>query len=71
MVVNGAGDAVVGLDVHLGKSVFFVDGSFSQITDGGSFNHITDDEAADSLVLGDEAMAVDATNGLNVTASLL
>lgn len=71
LVVNGAGDAVVKLDVKLGQDVLAVDGSVADITDSSRLNHVTDGEALDSLVLGDHAEAVDAANGADVSASLL
>lgn len=69
--MDGARNTVRDLDVHLGESVGLIDRSFSQITDGSRFNHITDNETADSLVLGDTASAVQTAIGLNVATSLL
>lgn len=49
--VDGAGNAVAGLDVQLGKGILLVDGGLSQITEGGSINHVADDDTLNSLVL--------------------
>jgi hypothetical protein len=49
--MNGARDTVVQLDVQLGDGVFFIDGGFLKITDSSSFDHVTDSETLDGLVL--------------------
>jgi hypothetical protein len=49
--VDSARDTVVQLDVQLGDSVFFVDGSFLKIADSSGFYHVTDSETLDGLVL--------------------
>ena len=48
-----------------------IDGSFLKITDGSSFNHVTDSETLDSLVLGNAAVTVDTANKLGVSTSVL
>ena len=41
------------------------------ITDSSSFNHVTDSETLNSLVLGDTAVTVDTTDKLGVSTSVL
>ena len=49
--VNSTRDTVVELDVQLGDSIFLVDRSLLEITDGSSFDHVTDSETLDGLIL--------------------
>jgi hypothetical protein len=69
--VNGARHAVVQLDVELWQCVLVIHGGLVNITNGRGFNHVTDGEALDSFVLWDATSAVGATDGLNVSATLL
>jgi hypothetical protein len=39
--VNSTADTVLQLDMQFGKSVFGVDGGFTNITDSSGFNHVT------------------------------
>lgn len=49
----------------------FVDRSLLKIADGSSFDHVTDVEALDSLILGNTSGAVDAANKLVVATAVL
>jgi hypothetical protein len=53
------------------KRFTLVDGSFLEITDSSSFNHVTDSETLDSLILGDTTVTVDTTNNLVVATTVL
>ncbi len=70
--VNGAGDAVLSLDVELGDNVSAggVDGSNSNITLGSGLNHVLDEETLDSLVLGNATTAVGAADEAGVATTL-
>jgi len=69
LAVDGAGDAVLELQVHLGDSVLGEDGRITDITDRGRLDHVADSESLDGLVLGGASRAVGATDGLDVTAT--
>lgn len=71
LAVNGAGDAVLKLQVHLGNGVLGKHRSIGDITDSGRLNHVPDGEPLNGLVLGRASRAVGATDGLNVAAALL
>lgn len=71
LAVDGARDAVVSLEVELGKSVLLVDGSLRDITDGSSLNHVSDNISLDSLVLGNHSGAVGAADRGDVASALL
>ena len=43
----------------------------SDVTNCSSFNNVTNDKLLDSLILGDTASTVGATNGTNVSATVL
>jgi hypothetical protein len=40
-------------------------------TNGGGFNHVSDGESLDSLILGCASRAVGASNGFDVTTAFL
>lgn len=69
--MNGARDTVSVLDVKFWESVFREDRGIGDVTDGGLFNHVTDHESLDGLVLWHTSVAVDATDMLNVSSSVL
>jgi len=69
--VDGAGDAVLELQVHLGDSVLREDGGIGYITDGGRLDHVPDGESLYCLVLGCASRAVGAADRLDVAAALL
>jgi len=67
--VDGAGDAVLQLQVHLWDAVFGENGGIGDITDSGRLDHVTDRESLDRLVLWRTSRAVAAPNGLDVSTS--
>jgi hypothetical protein len=69
--VNSTRDTVVELDVQLGDSIFLIDGGFLEITDSSSFNHVTDGESLDGLILGNTTETVETTNILVVATAVL
>lgn len=69
--MDGAGNAVLELQVHLGDSVLREDGRIGDITNGGGLDHVADGKSLDRLVLGSASRAVAAANGLDVAATLL
>jgi hypothetical protein len=73
--VDGAGDAVLVLDVDLGHGVGFflvsVDGSLLNISLTGGVDHVLDHEPLDGLVLSDESAAVSAVDGIGVSFVVL
>ena len=69
--VDGAGDAVRDLQVHLGDVVVRDRGGLAQVTDGGLLDHVAHDEALDCLVLRGLLCAVAATHGGGVSTALL
>jgi len=69
--VDGARNAVLQLQVHLGDSVLLKDRGIGDITNGSRLNHVTDGESLDGLILGGTSGAVGATNGLDVATALL
>jgi hypothetical protein len=69
--VNGARDAVLQLQVHLGDSVLGEDRGVRDITDSSRLDHVADGETLDGLVLGRASRAVAASDGLDVAAALL
>ncbi len=71
LVMDGARDAVVDLNVQLGQNVLLVDRGIRNVTDGGRLDHVADGEALDSLVLGDHTAAVGAANRGDVATALL
>ena len=69
--MDGAGDAVRDLEVHLGDVVVRDRGGLAQVTDGGLLDHVAHDEALDCLVLRGLLRAVAATHGGGVSTALL
>ena len=71
--VDGAGYAVVELDVNLGHlEVGLVVGIvFLDISLGGGIHHVSLLEALDGLVLGDDSSAVGAAHSIRVALVLL
>jgi len=71
LAVNGAGDAVLKLQVHLWNSVLGKHGSVRNVTNGSRFNHVANRESLDGLVFWCATAAVGAANGLYVAAAFL
>merc|ERR1712227_1022709 len=71
LAVDGAGDAVLELEVHLGDRVLSEDGSVRDVTDGGGLDHVADGESLDGLVLRSASRAVGATDRLDVAPAVL
>lgn len=71
LAVDGAADAVLQLEVHLGDGVLGEHGCIGNVTDGGALDHVADGETLDRLVLGCAARAVGAADRLHVAAALL
>jgi len=69
--VNGARYTVLELQVHLWYNVLVEDRCVVDVTDGSRLDHIADGESLDGLVLWCTPGAVGATNGLDVTSSIL
>ena len=69
--MDGSFDAVKHLQVKLGKLVLLVGRSFLDISQRRSIDDIADNEPLDGLVLGDSLSSGNATNTLDVSASLL
>lgn len=69
--MDGAADAVLEFEVHLGNGVVGEDGGVRDIADGGRFDHVADGEAFDRLVLGGTSRAVGTADGLDVAAAFL
>lgn len=69
--VDGAGNAVVLLDVQLWELVYSVHRSFIDILDSSRFHNVTDLELLDGLVLGDAATTVGAADGFHMSTSVL
>ena len=69
--VNGTGDTVVQLVVSLWQGVFWVDRSFGQISDGSSFNNVSNSHSLDSLILWNGLGTVNTSHWLDVTSTLL
>jgi len=68
--VDGAGNAVLELQVHLWNGVFGEDRGIGDIADGGRFNHVPDGEPLDCLVLWCASRAVGATDRLYMATTL-
>jgi len=68
--VDGAGHAVLQLEVELRDLVHFVDGSFLHITLGSRLDHVAHLESLHSLVLGDAAGAVGAAHRHHMATAL-
>jgi len=71
LAVDGAGHAVLKLQVHLGDGVLGEDRGIGDITDSSRFDHVADRESLDCLVLRSASRAVGATDRLDVAAALL
>ena len=69
--VDSARHAVDGLDVEFGQSELLKDRGFSDITDCSLFDHVTDHESLDCLVLRHTARAVGAAQELDVASAVL
>merc|ERR1719437_323626 len=64
-------DAVEHLKVQLGELVFLVSGGFLDITERRGIDNVTDDESLDGLILRDGLSGGNASNTLDVSASVL
>ena len=69
--VDSTGDTVVQLVVQLWQSVFLVDRSFRQVSYGSGFNHVSDGDSLDGLVLWNTSGTVQTSDWLDVTSTLL
>jgi len=64
-------DAVEHLEVQFRELVFLVGGGFLDITEGGSINDVADNESLDSLILRDGLSSGNASDTLDVSATVL
>lgn len=69
--VDSTRDTVVQLVVGLWQSVFSVDRSFRHISDGSSFNNVSDSHSLDSLVLWNRLGTVNTSDWFDVTSTFL
>jgi len=69
--VNGAGDTVLELQVHLGNGVVGEDRGVRNITNRSGLDHVANCESLDCLVLWSTSRAIGASNGLDVTSAFL
>jgi hypothetical protein len=53
------------------SKITLIDRGLLEITDSSSFNHVTDSETLDSLILGNTTVTVDTTNNLVVATTVL
>ena len=70
-LMDGCFDAVEHLEVQFGELVFLVGGGFLDITEGGGIDDVADNESLDGLILGDSLSGGNASNTLDVSASVL
>jgi len=71
LAVDRARDAVVQLVVQLRQWVLVVNGRVGDVSNGGRFDDVANDEFLDGLVLGRATAAVGAADRTDVAASLL
>jgi len=64
-------NAVEHLEVQFGELVFLVGGGFLDITERRGVDNVADDESLDGLVLRDSLSGGNASNSLDVSASVL
>ena len=71
--MDGAGNAVLLLDVDLGEMevLLVVSKVVLNVSSGGTINHVSHLESLDSFILGNASTAVDATNNVRVTLVFL
>lgn len=69
--VDSTRNTVVQLVVQLWQSVFRVHGSFRQVSDSSSFNHVSDGDSLDGLVLWHTSGTVQTSDWLDVASTLL
>jgi len=69
--MHGGFDAVEHFQVQLWELVFLVGGGLLDITQGGGIDDVTHDEALDRLILWDGLSCANASDTLDVPASLL
>lgn len=69
--MNSARNTVVQFVVQFWNSVFVVNRSLGKISNSSSLNHVSDSDTLDSLVLGHAFRAVDTSDGLDVSSTLL
>jgi len=67
--VNGTGNTVLELQVHLWDAILGEDGGIGDITNCGRFDHVTNSESLDCLVFWCASRAVAASDGLDVSTS--
>lgn len=68
--MHGGFDAVIHLQVQLGKLVFLVGRSFLDISQRRGIHNVSDNEALDGLVLGDGLSSGDTSDTQDVSAAL-
>lgn len=71
LAVNGAGDAVLQFEIHLGHGVFGENRGVGDVTDCCRLDHVANGESLDCLVLGCTPRAVGASNRLHMASSFL
>lgn len=64
-------DAVEHLKVQFRELVFLVSGGFLDITEGRGIDDVADNESLDGLVLGDSLSSGNASDTLDVSATVL
>lgn len=69
--VDGTRDTVVQFVVQLWQSVLGVDRCLWQISDSSSFNHVSDSDSLDGLILWNTSGTVQASDWLYVTSTFL
>ena len=64
-------DTVVQLGIELREDILGVDRGVGDVSDGGGFDDVTNNEFSDSLILGAGLGTVGATNVLDMTTAVL
>ena len=70
-LMDGCFDAVEHFEVQFRELVFLVCGGFLDITKRGGIDDVADNESLDGLILGDSLSGGNASNTLDVSASVL
>lgn len=71
LAMDGAGDTVLQLEVHLGNCVFWEYGCVRDITNRCRLYHVSNGESLYRLVLGSASRAVGASDGLDMATAFL
>ncbi len=69
--MHGGFDAVEHLKVQFRELVFLVSGGFLDITEGRGINDVADNESLDGLILRDGLSSGNASDTLDVSATVL